>query len=293
MFLSMQNTAGKQVAENREGLSFQQTRDLPLKKLHDFDRWQKPTFATRCKYLRVLSHHHLALSRFGRGRNVSRIKWCVLCIQAQKCFRTGDYVVFQFPCWQNLTLSSAGLFVEPLQRSSKGYQAMSTYFRFLFFVLSIPSAVALLIPQASTNSSLAMFKNHCTLRRSLASNVPDYDDCLRAINRLPTRPLHENGPFHNGPPEDPYQLPVTKDHGSCKARVELRAGGAVFKESWPGVKGAAWLLNKECLMSLSRVTQLYDGGWTTWGNHERIVINLAYSDELGEVGVSNNITTVW
>lgn len=95
---------------------------------------------------------------------------------------------------------------------------MSTYIHFLFFVLfvSMTIAVALLIPQAFANSSLTMFENHCTVRRSSISNVPNYDDCLRAINGLPARPPHEEDPFHNGPPEDPYQLPVTKIHDSCK-----------------------------------------------------------------------------
>ena len=73
-------------------------------------------------------------------------------------------------------------------------------------------------------------------------------------------------------------------------RVELHAGGAVFKGSWRGVKGAAWLLNYECFKTFSRVVQLHAGGWTTWGIHERIVITLAYPDELGEVGGSNSKT---
>lgn len=163
---------------------------------------------------------------------------------------------------------------------------MSTYLHcFLFLVVS--STTALLIPQESANSSLTIFENQCTLRRSLVSRVPEYHDCLRAIDRLPTRPEHEWGPFHNGPPEDPYQLPVTKVQGSCKVRVELRAGRAVFRESWAGLKGAAWLLNHICLKKVSGVAQLHAGGWTTWGSHERIVITLASPYEQGEVGGSN------
>ena len=69
-------------------------------------------------------------------------------------------------------------------------------------------------------------------------------------------------------------------------RVELYAGRVVFKESWGGVKGAAWLLNQGCLKVVNRVSQRHAGGWTTWGSHERIVITLVYSDELGERGGS-------
>lgn len=153
----------------------------------------------------------------------------------------------------------------------------------LFPFLLVFSATSLAIPQISTNSSLISFENHCAPRRRLFSKVPKYNDCLFAIYDLPTRPQYEEGPFHNGPPEDPYQLPVTRIHNSCMVRVELHAGGAVFKGSWLGVKGAAWLLNYECLKAFSRVGQLYAGGWTTWGRHERIVITLAYPDELGEL----------
>lgn len=168
---------------------------------------------------------------------------------------------------------------------------MSTYLRFLclflLLFLRISDVFALLISQTSENSSLAMFKNHCTHRPTLISHMPKYYDCLHAISYLPTRPNHEEGPFHNGLPEDPYQLPVAKFYNTCKVRVELHAGMAVFKESWAGVKGAAWLLNKGCLKSVGREGQLYAGGWTTWGSHERIGITLAFSDELSEVGRSN------
>ena len=70
-------------------------------------------------------------------------------------------------------------------------------------------------------------------------------------------------------------------------RVELHAGGAVFRESRGGVKGAAWLLNQGCLKTVSMVGQRYVGSWTIGRSHERIVITLAYSHELGEVGGSN------
>ena len=167
---------------------------------------------------------------------------------------------------------------------------MSTHFHPLLLLLSLVStAIAVLVPQSFVNSSLSMFENHCTPRRSLFSSVPDYQDCLFAIYQLPTRPVDEEGPFHNGPPEDPYQLPVSHVHQTCQVRIELRAGGAVFKESWAGVKGAAWLLNKGCLKKASGFRQLYTGGWTTWGNDERIVITLAHSDALGDVG-GNNVT---
>ena len=119
--------------------------------------------------------------------------------------------------------------------------------------------------------------------------MPKYYDCLHAISSLPTRPIGEEGPFHNGPPEDPYQLPVTKIHGTCQVRVELHAGRAVFKESWGSVKGAAWLLNHRCLKIFGRIGQIHAGGWTNWGSHERIVITLACPDEL-DVVVGSNLT---
>ena len=170
---------------------------------------------------------------------------------------------------------------------------MFTYLHFfsliLFLFLLVSSAIAIFIPQESTNSSLTILENECQLR-SIISPVPEYNDCIRAIGYLPTRPQYEQGPFHNGPPEDPYHLPATKIYNTCMVRVELHAGRAVFKASWVGVKGAAWLLNKACLKPFSSLGQLYAGGWTTWGRHERIVITLAYPDELNEVGGGRIVT---
>lgn len=226
------------------------------------------------------------------------------CIQAQAFFRTGDCVglncpsrfsgaliIFPFDGPYCSLSSKSQWLVEPTQRSFEGWQRMSTFLQFLFLPLFflVPCSIGLLIPEASAKSSLTMFGNHCTRRYSLISSVPNYNDCLRAINHLPTRPRWEEGPFHNGPPEDPYQLPVTKVHNTCQVNVELHAGRAVSKASWVGVKGKAWLLNQECLKTMSGLPQLYSGGWTSWGRHERIVVTLAYPDELGEMG-RNNVT---
>lgn len=226
------------------------------------------------------------------------------CIQAQAFSRTGECVclncpsrssgcLFFFPFDEPYCSLSSKIqwLVEPTQRSFKSWQGMSTFLQFLFLPLFflVPCSIGLLIPEASAKSSSTMFENHCTRRHSLISSVPNYNDCLRAINRLPTRPRWEEGPFHNGPPEDPYQLPVTKVHNTCQVRVELYAGGAVFRASWVEVKGTARLLNQDCLKTLSGLPQIYSGGWTTWGMHERIVVTLAYPDELGEMG-GNNVT---
>ena len=237
---------------------------------------------------RVLYQHHLPLSRLSGEKQIVRME------EALTVYKRKIVLV---TVYSNSVLAFVEILGSKLQRLTKGFERRDlqkagkkmTIYLDCILCLIISSATALLIGQVPINSSLTIFENRCMLRPSPFSHVPSYYDCLHAIDRLPTRPEHEWGPFHNGPPEDPYQLPVTKVHETCSVRVELLAGGTVFRESWAGVKGAAWLLDSICLKTVSMVGQLHAGGWTTWGDRSRIVIVLAYpfEKEGDEVGGRN------
>lgn len=72
----------------------------------------------------------------------------------------------------------------------------------------------------------------CVRKRRFWSPCPNYYDCLYAIFQLPD--LDGDGSFHNGPPNDPFRLPVAKTHGTCRVRVELRHEGSSRQaSSWP------------------------------------------------------------
>lgn len=57
----------------------------------------------------------------------------------------------------------------------------------------------------------------------LQRGLPTYDGRVDAINQMPFRNVGD-GYFHNGSPQDPYSLPVTKTNATCT--VDLEFGGA-------------------------------------------------------------------
>lgn len=71
-------------------------------------------------------------------------------------------------------------------------------------------------------------------------------DCLDAIMKLPVS--SEPGEFHSDPRQvthDPYNLPVSKTHGSCNATVDIRAGKR-DRSSWISVSVGANQLAQRC-----------------------------------------------
>lgn len=71
-------------------------------------------------------------------------------------------------------------------------------------------------------------------------------DCLDAIMKLPIS--SEQGIFHSDPQQvthDPYNLPVSKTHGSCNATVTIREGKR-DKSSWISVSVVANQLTQRC-----------------------------------------------
>ena len=70
---------------------------------------------------------------------------------------------------------------------------------------------------------------------------PSYQDCSDAVLQLPS--YVDKGAFHNGPPNDPFQLPVSKTHASCRVRVELAHEGRSREQaSWQFVRWKALTL---------------------------------------------------
>lgn len=78
---------------------------------------------------------------------------------------------------------------------------------------------------------------NCVPKRWFAP-CPDYYDCANAILQLPD--YDDMGPFHNGPPNDPFRLPISKKHASCRVRVELaHEGRSTEWASWQFLKSKA------------------------------------------------------
>lgn len=84
----------------------------------------------------------------------------------------------------------------------------------------------------------------CDPKENPSRPSPLFTDCTAAIALLP--PLTASSPFHNGPPDDPFQLPVEKTSGTCTVRVELRGSSRVVS-SWARIVASLRILNIVCL----------------------------------------------
>ncbi|KAM0795142.1 hypothetical protein BDR22DRAFT_872412 [Usnea florida] len=83
----------------------------------------------------------------------------------------------------------------------------------------------------------------CTAKTTFLT-CPAYYDCAQAILSLPS--YEGQAAFHNGPPNDPYRLPVVKVHGSCRVLVELRhEGGSRESSDWRWIRARALRVNEE------------------------------------------------
>ena len=103
-------------------------------------------------------------------------------------------------------------------------------------------------PSSSSSPPLNSIFN--CVRKSWFAPCPDYFDCARAILELPD--YESVGSFHNGPPNDPFRLPLSKTEGTCRVRIELaHEGGSTQGGSWHIVVARSLSLAHMCVLVLS------------------------------------------
>lgn len=114
----------------------------------------------------------------------------------------------------------------------------------LLLTLLLPSTPILtltLLPPSTLNPPPLTYALTCTPRTTFLT-CPDYYDCAQAVLSLPN--FEGEWPFHNGLPNDPYRLPVVKEHGSCRVTVELRhQGGSRESSNWEWIIARALEMN--------------------------------------------------
>lgn len=95
-------------------------------------------------------------------------------------------------------------------------------------------------------------------------------------------PISHVGSFHNGPPDDPYQLPLEKTVSTCTVSVEMQHQGSSREAfSWFLLVEATLRLSKECLGPVLS-PEHGAGVWIRLGNHRKIVTIVRYYKTLAE-----------
>ena len=152
---------------------------------------------------------------------------------------------------------------------------------FLLTLLCLLSnALTTLIPSQNL-TNLTNYDFDCIPKPTRWSKkVPDFGDCIDALNLLPT--YEKIDTFHNGPPNNPYRLPVEKTVKSCTVSVEMvHEGSTTEAGSWQDLWHAAVECGRECLQDWVRPAPSA-GAWVWFGKHRRIVVTLRYYEVLDE-----------
>jgi hypothetical protein len=105
--------------------------------------------------------------------------------------------------------------------------------------------------QSNTNNHLSLPINDprpavCFEPSLFSAQLAQTYDCLDAIMKLPIS--SQEGDFYSDPHQvthNPFNLPVSKTHGSCNATVSIRAGKR-DKSSWISVSVGANQLAQRC-----------------------------------------------
>lgn len=158
------------------------------------------------------------------------------------------------------------------------------YSRFEAVVLVLSSltlALAATLPIPSTRFPTLIAAQNVTLN-SANQNLhcePSYNPfnffymsshtCGEAILKLP-----KSGPegiFHDGFPEDPFRLPVSRQAGNCNITVSMANLGVFETSRWSDIRSEASLLNTICS---GRLRNLYIGGSVTTGDRNNILIKI-------------------
>ena len=151
----------------------------------------------------------------------------------------------------------------------------------IFIVLAISLLSNALTTIVSTQNLTSLTNDYnwqCIPKPSRRSKVPKFIDCIHALTQLPS---HEGqGSFHNGPPDDPYRLPVEKTVDSCTVSVELVHQGSTREAGdWLLLFHATLDSGRECLNpGMGMAPVISTGVWVWYGDHRRIFITMRYYD---------------
>ena len=159
----------------------------------------------------------------------------------------------------------------------------------LTFIICLPcNALTENLRTSNLTSLTADGDYKCVDKPSIFTKTPAFKDCRTAINQLPR--FDNVGSFHNGPPDDPYQLPLEKTVSTCTVSVEMQHQGSSREAfSWSLLVEATLRLSKECLgpvLSPERGA----GVWIRFGNHRKIVVIVRYYKTLAE---RKHVATAW
>lgn len=135
---------------------------------------------------------------------------------------------------------------------------------------------------AASNSTLnltslsADCEYDCIPKSSFFTKRPKFTDCVDAIIKLPR--IDGYGSFHNGPPDDPYRLPVRESLRTCVISVEMvHQGSSREAFDWFFLVQATVTLARECLNTRLSAVQ-YAGVWIWFGTHGRILVTVRHSN---------------
>lgn len=150
---------------------------------------------------------------------------------------------------------------------------------FIFFAISLLSNALTTIVSTTNSTPLNdIYDWQCIPKPSRRSKYPKFIDCIHALMQLPR--YEGEGSFHNGPPDDPFRLPVEKTVETCTVSVELMHQGSTREAGeWLIMVDAALNSGRDCLnpgMGIQPVRST--GVWVWYGYHRRIIITLKYHD---------------
>ena len=162
----------------------------------------------------------------------------------------------------------------------------------------LPLVLAILFPTIGSafthsdyNISTVPFDSstmECFPGRTLPAEDPILTDCEDAIDQLPR--LWFRGAFHNGKPDDPFQLPVIRTVNTCTVSVEMLHKGTSRESSWwPVISGSTKTMARHCLSSEGSF-HLGTGGFVRSGKHSRIISTVRSSTLLDSANILGAIS---
>ncbi len=151
----------------------------------------------------------------------------------------------------------------------------------LIFVICLPfNALTMFNPPSNLTSFTADADYRCIPKSRRFERNPALTDCLTAIGQLPR--IDGADCFHNGPPDDPYKLPVMKTVGTCTVRVEMQHEGSSREAfNWFILVTATARLSRECLTSWLWPDRGV-GALIEFGKHGRIIVSVRHYKAVSE-----------
>ena len=147
-------------------------------------------------------------------------------------------------------------------------------FFLIALVCLLSNALTTTIPTQNLTLPSVEYDYQCIPKRSRFTKVPDFIDCINAFWQLSQS--DDDGSFHNGPPDDPFRLPVEKTVSTCTVSVELAHQGPTREAgSWLLLVDATLRSSRECLNPWM-ATPRSAGAWIWFGKHRRIVVTVKY-----------------